>query len=96
LKLKKILNYLTIWGGLIADTTYGASLGTSYADSHRFCFGQLGVLGKLCSKSKLSAQRLAFGHRCILQCPICEAGENGVLLAADTLGISLSSEMLDA
>jgi len=22
-----------------------------------------------------------------LQCPICEAGENGVLLAADTLGI---------
>ncbi len=38
-----------------------------------FCFSQLGVLGKFCSESKLLPQRLAFGHRCILKCPIYEA-----------------------
>ena len=49
-------------------------------NAHRFCFSQLGVLGKLCSESKLSTQRLAFGHRCILKCPLLEAGENDILM----------------
>jgi len=37
-------------------------------DNHRLnrlCFSQLGVLGKLCSESELSPQRLAFVHKAI-------------------------------
>jgi len=33
-------------------------------------------------------ETLSLGRRVILQCPICEASENGVLLATDTLGTS--------
>jgi hypothetical protein len=32
---------------------------------HELCFSQLGVLGKLCSESELSPQRLAFVQKAI-------------------------------
>jgi len=68
-------------------------LGTSFTDTYGInlrglCFSRLGVLGKLCSESKLSPQRLAVGHRAICNGPFINPAENGFLLIADTLGTS--------